>query len=238
MTQTEQLVELQNGVATTTSLQVAETFEKNHQHVIEAIKNLTVENSTVKNMFKETTYVNSRGREYPMYQMDKDGFTLLVMGYTGQKATEFKLRYIQAFNEMQKQLDQQSLPMTTDEKIALIAQGNVEFREELDEVKDNVDDLKDRFGLPAAQAKSLEQSRKKHIVTLLGGYDSNAYQHISGKTFKQIGRDFKERFNIPRYDSLPLSKFDEGMDYIKTWLLPTNLALEVRELNSQTKLDV
>ena len=55
MTQTEQLVELQNGVATTTSLQVAETFEKNHQHVIEAIKNLTVENSTVKNMFKETT---------------------------------------------------------------------------------------------------------------------------------------------------------------------------------------
>lgn len=238
MTQTEQLVELQNGVATTTSLQVAETFEKNHQHVIEAIKNLTVENSTVKNMFKETTYVNSRGREYPMYQMDKDGFTLLVMGYTGQKATEFKLRYIQAFNEMQKQLDQQPLPMTTDEKIALIAQGNVEFREELDEVKDNVDDLKDRFGLPASQAKSLEQSRKKHIVTLLGGYDSNAYQHISGKTFKQIGRDFKERFNIPRYDSLPLSKFDEGMDYIKTWLLPTNLALEVRELNSQTKLDV
>ncbi|WP_165206815.1 Rha family transcriptional regulator [Weissella sagaensis] len=240
MTQAEQLVELQNGVATTTSLQVAETFGKNHDKILRDVKKQIkkIGSPDVANeMFQEKEY-EVRGRTYPMYQMNKDGFTLLVMSYTDDKSMQFKLRYIQAFNEMQKQLDQQSLPMTTDEKIALIAQGNVEFREELDEVKDNVDDLKDRFGLPAAQAKSLEQSRKKHIVTLLGGYDSNAYQHISGKTFKQIGRDFKERFNIPRYDSLPLSKFDEGMDYIKTWLLPTNLALEVRELNSQTKLDV
>ncbi len=240
MTQAEQLVELQNGVATTTSLQVAETFGKNHDKILRDVKKQIkkIGSPDVANeMFQEKEY-EVRGRTYPMYQMNKDGFTLLVMSYTDDKSMQFKLRYIQAFNEMQKQLDQQSLPMTTDEKIALIAQGNVEFREELDEVKDNVDDLKDRFGLPASQAKSLEQSRKKHIVTLLGGYDSNAYQHISGKTFKQIGRDFKERFNIPRYDSLPLSKFDEGMDYIKTWLLPTNLALEVRELNSQTKLDV
>lgn len=242
MTQTEQLVELQNGVATTTSLQVADVFEKNHRDVLETIKNLTAENSAVKNMFKETTYVNSRGREYPMYQMDKDGFTLLVMGYTGQKATEFKLRYIQAFNEMEQALKNQSsqlrLPKNNAEMVQVIQATNEETNKRIDHIENDLDDLTDRFGLPASQAKSLEQARKRHIVTLLGGFDSNAYQHLSGKTFRQIGGDFKDYFEVPRYDALPLSKFDEGMSYIKAWQLPTNLALQVRELNLQTELEV
>jgi Rha family phage regulatory protein len=241
MTQTEQLVELQNGVATTTSLQVADVFEKNHRDVLETIKNLTAENSAVKNMFKETTYVNSRGREYPMYQMDKDGFTLLVMGYTGQKAIEFKLRYIQAFNEMEEALKNQPalrLPKNNAEMLQVVQNVNEETNKRIDEVETTVDELKDRFGLPASQAKSLELARKRHIVTLLGGFESNAYQHLSGKTFRQIGGDFKDYFEIPRYDALPLSKFDEGMSYIKAWQLPTNLALQVRDLNLQTELEV
>lgn len=241
MTQTQQLVEPQNGVATTTSLQVANSFEKKHKHVLETIKNLMAENSAVKNMFKETTYLSDRGREYQMYQMDKDGFTLLVMGYTGQKATEFKLRYIQAFNEMEQTLKNQSalrLPENNAEMVQVIQNVNKETNRRIDEVETTVDELKDRFGLPASQAKSLEQARKRHIVTLLGGFESNAYQHLSGKTFRQIGGDFKDYFEVPRYDALPLSKFDEGMSYIKAWQLPTNLALQVRELNLQTELEV
>lgn len=89
----------------------------------------------------------------------------------------------------------------------------------------------------ASEAKSLEQARKRHIVTLLGGFESNAYQHLSGKTFRQIGGDFKDCFEVPRYDALPLSKFDEGMSYIKAWQLPTNLALQVRDFNLQTELE-
>lgn len=242
MTKTTNLVELQGGVATTTSLQVAETFEKNHADVLTTIKNLTQENSIVKTMFSETTYVNTRGREYPMYQMNKDGFTLLVMGYTGQKATNFKLRYIEAFNEMEETLKNQPsqlrLPKNNEEMLQVIQSANEEQNKRIDHVEDTVDDLKDRFGLPAPQAKSLEQARKRHVVTLLGGFESNAYQHLSGKTFRQIGGDFKDYFEVPRYDALPLSKFDEGMSYIKAWQLPTNLALQVRDLNLQTELDV
>lgn len=61
----------QNKQAVTTSLQVAETFEKEVKHVNEAIKKLTVENSAVKNFFHEGTYTNGRGREYPMYCFSK-----------------------------------------------------------------------------------------------------------------------------------------------------------------------
>lgn len=130
------------------------------------------------------------------------------------------------------------LPKNNAEMLQVIQSANEEQNKRIDEVETTVDELKDRFGLPASQAKSLEQARKRHIVTLLGGFESNAYQHLSGKTFRQIGGDFKDYFEVPRYDALPLSKFDEGMSYIKAWQLPTNLALQVRDFNLQTELEV
>lgn len=129
------------------------------------------------------------------------------------------------------------LPQNNAEMLQVVQNVNEETNKRIDEVETTVDELKDRFGLPASQAKSLEQARKRHIVTLLGGFESNAYQHLSGKTFRQIGGDFKDYFEVPRYDALPLSKFDEGMSYIKAWQLPTNLALQVRDLNLQTELE-
>lgn len=83
-----ELVFLKNEQPVTSSLQVAENFDKDHKHILESIENLTVENSAVKNMFREGTYKNSRGRLYPMYYMDKDGFALLAMGFNQEIAKE------------------------------------------------------------------------------------------------------------------------------------------------------
>lgn len=100
------LVIMKEQQAVTSSLQVSETFGKNHQHILEAIDNLTVENSTVKNMFSESLYTNSRGRQYRQIFMNRDGFTLLSMGFTGKQALAFKLKYIDAFNQMEQQIEQ------------------------------------------------------------------------------------------------------------------------------------
>ena len=86
----------------TTSLKVAEVFFMDHRHVLESIRNLAAEKSAAK-FFKETTYKN-RGKEYPMYEMDRDGFSLLVMGFTGDKALQWKIKYIEAFNAMESEL--------------------------------------------------------------------------------------------------------------------------------------
>lgn len=88
------------GIPITTSLKVAEKFEKEHRHVLESIRNLAAEKSAAK-FFRETTYKN-RGKKYPMYEMDRDGFSLLVMGFTGEKALKWKISYIEAFNAMEK----------------------------------------------------------------------------------------------------------------------------------------
>ena len=92
------------GNAVTTSLKVAEIFEKNHQHVMEAIRKIitTVENSTVLGMFYETTYTNSQNKKQPMFIMNRDGFTLLAMGFTGERALEWKVKYIEAFNKLEE----------------------------------------------------------------------------------------------------------------------------------------
>lgn len=93
-----ELVIMHNKQAVTTSLRVAEVFGKDHKHVLETISNLVAEKSAAK-FFAEATY-DSRGKQYPMYYMNRDGFTLLAMGFTGKKALQFKIKYIQAFNSM------------------------------------------------------------------------------------------------------------------------------------------
>lgn len=92
----------------TNSKLVAEVFGKEHKHVREAIKKLitTAENSTVNQMFSESTYKNEQNKEQPMFIMNQDGFTLLAMGFNGKKAMEFKLKYIEAFNDMKRNIEQ------------------------------------------------------------------------------------------------------------------------------------
>ena len=93
----------------TNSKLVAEVFGKNHKDVMKAIRNLTegsAQNCAVRQMFSESTYLNEQNKEQPMFIMNQDGFTLLAMGFNGKKAMEFKLKYIEAFNAMKRQIEQ------------------------------------------------------------------------------------------------------------------------------------
>lgn len=125
------LVVLKNEQPVTSSLQVAEDFNKNHKHILESIENLTAENSAVKCMFQIGMYMNSRGRSYRMFYMTKDGFTLLAMGFTGKKATQFKIQYINAFNQMEEQLKNGGfhVPATMSEALRLAADQQDQIEE-------------------------------------------------------------------------------------------------------------
>ncbi len=88
---------------------VAEVFNKNHQHVMEAIRKLISEESGYssefrQSNFRQSSYVNEQNKKQPCYAMTRDGFTALVMGFTGRKANQFKEAYIRRFNEMEDQI--------------------------------------------------------------------------------------------------------------------------------------
>ncbi len=100
------LVFNQNGAALTNSLLVAEKFGKRHADVIRSIDNMIVADAKLRSLFISATYDDEQGKPRVMYIMNRDGFTLLAMGFTGKKALEFKLQYIEAFNKMESELKQ------------------------------------------------------------------------------------------------------------------------------------
>lgn len=91
----------ESGIPCVSSLQVAEDFGKKHKDVLRAIENLTAQNCATKSLYFESTYEN-RGKNYKCYDLTRDGFSLLVMGFTGKEALDWKLRYIDAFNRMEQ----------------------------------------------------------------------------------------------------------------------------------------
>lgn len=86
----------------TNSLLVAEKFEKEHSKVIRDIQNLSCSDEFRAANFGLSSYISQQNKELPMYVMTKDGFSFLVMGYTGSKAGMFKEEYIKAFNKMEE----------------------------------------------------------------------------------------------------------------------------------------
>lgn len=113
------LVTLHNGVPMTSSLQVAQTFGKEHRRLLQDIRNLECSPKFKEHHFVQSFYIRDiegRGQhKYPLYYMTRDGFTFLAMGFTGKIAAKFKEDYINAFNQMEQFIISQAL----DEKVLM-----------------------------------------------------------------------------------------------------------------------
>ena len=116
-----------NDQAVTSSLLIAEKFGKEHKHVLDAIRELIkgcAENSAD-----------------PMFLMNRDGFTLLAMGFTGKKAMQFKLEYIKAFNKMEAIIKEQTKPKSQAEMLLEQCKLMVEQEHRLQKVEQRLDKI-------------------------------------------------------------------------------------------------
>lgn len=106
------------GQLLVSSREVASNFKKNHQHVLRDLDLIEegVQNWT--DLFYETTYIHEQNKqEYREILMTRDGFTLLAMGFTGQKALQWKIKYIEAFNKMEQALKEKDKPLEINSKL-------------------------------------------------------------------------------------------------------------------------
>lgn len=107
-----------NGELVVSSRQVALNFGKRHADVLENINEILKTENSVLSFFHESHYkVENNNKSYPEYLMNRDGFCLLVMGFTGKEALSWKLKYIKAFNAMEKKLKELSAPQTLDDTL-------------------------------------------------------------------------------------------------------------------------
>lgn len=103
----KELVFLRNDMPLTTSLKVAEVFEKRHDNVMQTIeraKSSLLNFKGANDAIIPATYTDAQGKQRPMYLLNRDGFSFVAMRFTGKKAAQWQWNFIQAFNEMEQQL--------------------------------------------------------------------------------------------------------------------------------------
>lgn len=224
----ENLVIMHNRQAVTTSLQIAKTFEKNHRDVLRGIDLLKKDVRNFAQMFSESSMPDSYGRPRRIYYLNRDGFSLLAMGFTGAKALQFKLAYIEAFNEMEDSLRQHPQPLTLPEQIQIIAQG-------YDGLAKDVEDIKNRMGLPGNMAHAFSKRRNAKVIEVLGGKKSNAYEDktVRSRVYRALFSSYCETFNQDRYNDLPMKDFDKALAFIENWYPPFELQQVIQDANAQ-----
>lgn len=145
-----------------TSLDIAETFGKEHKRVLQDIRELECSEDFRRHNFVQSSYVNSQNKKQPMYYVTRDGFTLLAMGYTGEKAMKFKEGYIRQFNAMEKLLI-----------------GKIKEREK-------------GIAVRQAFTKAIQQSSENERMHghAYSTYTDVIYKSIFGKNVKQLREEF------------------------------------------------
>lgn len=148
-----ELVIMKDQQAVTTSLQVAEVFGKRHDHILRDISQMKQDVPNFGEMFSEGTEPDSYGRDRKVVYMNRDGFTLLAMGFTGKKALGFKLKYIEAFNQMEKTIKAEriQLPKTPMEALKLMFDATEETNNKVNRIGSDVKYLKDNQRLDVGE---------------------------------------------------------------------------------------
>lgn len=192
------LLTISNGQPTASSRDIAEHFGKRHDNVLRDIENLKKDLLNFEEMFFDTEIPDSYGRPQRAYLMNRDGFTLLAMGFTGKEALEWKIKYINAFNAMEQEL-RNPKPMTPNEMFSLQAQINLDNEREIKELK----------GRTAENEKRLDETNRKFdaVTTFVTSplTDADTWQERMTRHIRRAVEEFGlnyQQFHAQLYDEL------------------------------------
>lgn len=202
-------VYMKNDEAVCDSLQVAEKFEKEHRNVLQSLDNLIAENSAVKSMFKIANYKAENGQTYRKFYMNRDGFSLLAMRFTGKKALEWQLKYIKAFNQMETFIKEKS----SERWIETRSEGKITRKCETDMIQELTEYAKEQgsknsrmlymtysklankiVGIPSGERDEISAMQLNNL-SLVENIIMNVIDEgiLKGKYYKDIYKDCKKR---------------------------------------------
>ncbi|NWL87592.1 hypothetical protein DMN77_08240 [Paenibacillus sp. 79R4] len=205
-----QLVFIENGKTVTDSLTVAEVFGKEHKHVLRDIRELECSDDFAQSNFGLSSYQDRSGRTLSKYVITQDGFSFLVMGYTGKEAARFKEMYINAFNKMRDQL---SLRPVDPVKALMQATHNLLASQEL--IVERLDDVEHKVDkqitLDSGQQRRLQQAIAKKVCTI------EPDKAERGELFRQIHREIKDRWQVASYKDVLRHELQDVLNYVEAW---------------------
>lgn len=225
------LVIMKNQQAVTTSLQVAEYFKKNHKHVLVAIEELkegVAENWA--DLFYDDTYIHPQNKQtYRLIIMTKKGWTLLAMGFTGKKATKFKLDYINAFEQMEERIKSQVIPLTAREQVILALTANEETNVRVDLIETDLKEIKENSLISTEDKNAIDRIVKRKVYSYCK--DRGLEAKAKSMLFQDIGRSIKEMFNIPHRGRIKLKDFEAAIEFISEWEPSAVTKAKIKKIN-------
>lgn len=131
-------------------------------------------------------------------------------------------------------------PMTTAEKIHLLAQSDEELTHRVDEVEAEVEELKETMPLLAVDCDRITNAVKSKGIETLGGKDSNSYKDRSlrGRVYADIHREVKRQFGVTTYKAIKRNQCEKAVAFVRNYNVPFVLQEEIAENNAQLNLEV
>lgn len=230
-----------DGELVVTSRQVAEDFEKRHDQVLRDIEVYKNRISTPQfcGLFIESEYRASNGKMNKEYLLTRDGFSFLVMGFTGAKADEWKLKYIEAFNKMEQALREPIKQLSPMELMELQFKVIKEQEQKIIAIDKKINSLEWDMPLFNVECDELQKVLKKKGVEVLGGYRSPAYndRSLRAKVYVDIQGQIRREFGLSSYKAIKRKNIDLAKEIINNYTAPICLSDEIYCLNQQVELE-
>lgn len=220
-----------DGELVVTSRQVAEDFGKRHSEVLRAIEDKIEINAILRSSkyFIESTYIDKANRKSKEYLLTRDGFSFLVMGFTGAKADEWKLKYIEAFNKMEQAIKNPYAHLSKE------VQAIFALDHKHQQLESEVKELKDGMPLFNVECKEIQAAVKRKGVEILGGKGSPAYKNnsIRCKVYSDIQQQLRREFGVSRYEAIKRCQLPVAHEIVAKYKAPIYLVNEIYLLNQQ-----
>lgn len=221
-----ELINIQNkdGVAVVSSRVVAYDFDKRHSDVLRSIEDLNKEMSTTQNcvLFIESQYKASNGKMNKEYLLTGDGFSLLVMGFTGKEALQWKLQYIEAFNKMEEQIKQASHNPYANlsqelQSIIMLDQKQQMLEQQVQSVQQKVHEIEENAPLEPGEYSLVSRRVSSRVYEVKNERGWALTQKQMGELFRALNRDIQEITGIRTRTQLRKRHLDTVLDFINDW---------------------
>ena len=245
-----------NEEVTLTSLEVAEMLGKEHKDLLKEIdgrkdgKNVGIlqvlerGNFPLSNYFIPSTY-KSGTREYKCYEITKMGCHMLGNKLQGEKGILFTAKYVERFNEMEKQLasGKYQLEKKPTSAIDLFESQLLALKEvkgEVQEVRSELEEFKEDLPLIGAEPEELQAVVQSVGTRALGGYDCLAYKDkkLRARVFQSVWKYVKDQFNVRKYKAIKRKHLSKAKEIAENYTAPFYLQEEIDMINNQSQLNI
>ena len=213
----------------TDSKVISNNFNRNRERYVEGKHFICLEGDELK-VFKTNHHFDESSKINKLYLWTQKGAFLHAKSLNTDKAWEVYDQLVDSYFEKK-----QPLKLSTEEKIQILAQGNVELQEKVEAIDKDLQEFKRDLPLLGVECQKITYAKNQKVVPLLGGKDAPAYKNrsIRQKVYTDIDNQLRREFGVNTYKAIKRSQTDLAISIIKEYDLPMVLKNEIDAENAQ-----